>query len=125
MVNRCSYDRNSSSIVFNAIWWVIVSIPFASPALTTIFLFTNALTSFSVFSIASIEAFLLPTTLTDFSFNKCTLPLRNKYGGAVGIIANSLEYIPSPFLTNITSSERLLKLSLTLICIIEILFRYT
>lgn len=91
-------------LFFNAVLWVIVSIPFARPALTTIFLLTNALTSFSVYSIASIEAFLLPTTLTDFSFNKCTLPLRNKYGGAVGIIANNLEYMPSPFLTNTISA---------------------
>ena len=29
-------------LFFNAVWWVIVSIPFASPALTTIFLLTNA-----------------------------------------------------------------------------------
>ena len=101
-------------LFFNAVWWVIVSIPFASPALTTIFLFTNALTSISVFSIASLEASLLPTTLTDFSFNKRTLPLRNKYGGAAGITTNSLEYISSPFFTNITSSGRVLKLSLTL-----------
>ena len=59
--------------------------------------------------------------LTDFSFNKYTLPLRNKYGGAAGMIANSLEYISSPSLTKITSSERVLKLSLILIGIIEIL----
>ena len=93
-------------LFFYAAWWVIVSMPFASPALTTIFLLTNALTSISVFSIASLEAFLLPTTLTDFSLSKCTLPLRNKYGGAVGMIVNSLEYILSPFLTKITSSGR-------------------
>ena len=102
-------------LFFNAAWWVIVSMPFASPALTTIFLLTNAFISISVFSIASLEAFLLPTTLTDFSFNKRTLPLRNRYGGATGITANSLEYISSPFLTNITSSGSVLKLSLTLI----------